>query len=670
MRLVQIPVATFIALAFFAGTAQAQIASYCLRPLGIPDKWIENQTAPWDSTDTFDPTGPNPDVYLGGFDPLTDQGLPLTLVLYNRIDPPRAGSAWPLVVSEPGGGAFYDAIVNCSGYPHAMGESFPSMTGNPSGPFASAISELIALDPDATWDATANGGRGGVVNSAFAQSPRIIAMPVFAPDAYRQSTAVSPEMVKIVGFFVSERTSSSVRGYLTGWSQLTMEPATVRLGDAAQLSATLTGPGSPVAGLTLDFFFNDQLVGSAETDGTGTARPATASFYIHEPPGEYAGALRVRLRESGFFVADDGQADLTVLRKLPLVTWPQPADITYGTPLGPQHLNAVADVAGVFTYLPAAGTVLQADDYNPATLTATFVPDDIDLYDETTAATFILVRPAPLTVRIANAQKLYLDPLPELTFTATGLVNGDTAADIFGAATLQTTATASSPVGTYPITMGGLLASANYNYTIYDATLTIAPRPTTTVLTSAVPVQATYGQPVVFTIQVSSSVGAPSGTVTLVRGDVPLASATLVNGQASISLSTLAAGPHPLSAQYSGSGGFAASSSAFISYVVDPASTRTQLTSSVNPSRSGQAVTFTATVTPVAPGAGEPAGSVEFLRGGVLLEARPVVNGTAQLTIATLPVGKHAIQARYVGTNNFQTSLSLVVQQTVKGGGK
>lgn len=61
-----------VRLTLWAATAQAQIASSCLRSLGIPDKWIENQTPPWDPTDTFDPTGPNPDVYLGGFDPLTD----------------------------------------------------------------------------------------------------------------------------------------------------------------------------------------------------------------------------------------------------------------------------------------------------------------------------------------------------------------------------------------------------------------------------------------------------------------------------------------------------------------------------------------------------------------------------------------------------------------------
>jgi hypothetical protein len=72
----------------------------------------------------------------------------------------------------------------------------------------------------------------------------------------------------------------------------------------------------------------------------------------------------------------------------------------------------------------------------------------------------------------------------------------------------------------------------------------------------------------------------------------------------------------------------------------------------------------------VAPGSGQPTGSVEFLRAGVVLAAVPLANGTAQLTVSTLTAGKHAIQARYVGTANYLASASAVLQQSVKGGGK
>ena len=44
----------------------------------------------------------------------------------------------------------------------------------------------------------------------------------------------------------------------------------------------------------------------------------------------------------------------------------------------------------------------------------------------------------------------YGDPVPALTYTYTGLVNGDTSATFTGG--LDTTATSSSSVGSYPIT--------------------------------------------------------------------------------------------------------------------------------------------------------------------------------------------------------------------------
>ena len=51
----------------------------------------------------------------------------------------------------------------------------------------------------------------------------------------------------------------------------------------------------------------------------------------------------------------------TATKATPVVTWANPADITYGTALGGTQLNATSGgVAGTFTYTPPAGTVLNA----------------------------------------------------------------------------------------------------------------------------------------------------------------------------------------------------------------------------------------------------------------------------------------------------------------------
>jgi hypothetical protein len=61
---------------------------------------------------------------------------------------------------------------------------------------------------------------------------------------------------------------------------------------------------------------------------------------------------------------------------------------------------------------------------------------------------------------------------------------------------------------------------------------------------------------------------------------------------------------------------------------------------------------------------------VTFVRDGIVLATVPVLDGTARLTLESMPVGKHLIQARYAGTGNYQPSASAVLQQAVKGGGK
>ncbi len=89
---------------------------------------------------------------------------------------------------------------------------------------------------------------------------------------------------------------------------------------------------------------------------------------------------------------------------------------------------------------------------------------------------------------------------------------------------------------------------------------------------------------------------------------------------------------------------------------------KTTVTSSVNPSTVGQNVTFTATVAPVA-GTGTPAGTVQFKVDGVN-SGSPVtlVAGQATKAISTLSAGSHAIKAVYNASGAFLTSNGTVTQ--------
>lgn len=104
---------------------------------------------------------------------------------------------------------------------------------------------------------------------------------------------------------------------------------------------------------------------------------------------------------------------------------------------------------------------------------------------ETVSAATILK--VGLNVQLRPGSRLYGGALPSFAPIFTGLVNGDTVT-----VTPQTTAIATSPVGTYPVTatIGGP-AAANYNITVVGTTLTVTPAPLTV---QAKNETVTYGQ--------------------------------------------------------------------------------------------------------------------------------------------------------------------------------
>ena len=92
--------------------------------------------------------------------------------------------------------------------------------------------------------------------------------------------------------------------------------------------------------------------------------------------------------------------------------------------------------------------------------------------------------------------------------------------------------------------------------------------------------------------------------------------------------------------------------------------TTTNLSSSLNPSKYGQAVTFTATVTPSGP---DPLrGRVRFWDGTRSLGAGNMSGGVATLTKSTLAIGTHSITAQYLGDSSNGKSTSSAVEQVVQ----
>ena len=92
------------------------------------------------------------------------------------------------------------------------------------------------------------------------------------------------------------------------------------------------------------------------------------------------------------------------------------------------------------------------------------------------------------------------------------------------------------------------------------------------------------------------------------------------------------------------------------------ASTSTTLSSSANPSTSGELVSFTAMVVS---STGTPSGTVTFKAGSTTLGTETLSDGTASFSAAGLAVGTNSITAVYAGNTDYATSKSPVLNQKV-----
>jgi hypothetical protein len=151
-----------------------------------------------------------------------------------------------------------------------------------------------------------------------------------------------------------------------------------------------------------------------------------------------------------------------------------------------------------------------------------------------------------------------------------------------------------------------------------------------------------------------------SGATAVTFGSTAATSYT-VNSATSIT-ATSPAGTGIVDVKVTTPGGTTGTSSATkFSYV---SVTTTTLTSSLNPSERGQAVTFRASVSATS-GSSTPTGMVTFKDGTATLGTAPLASGVASFATAALALGTHNITASYGGGTNYSASTSAVLVQTV-----
>ncbi|HEX3873381.1 MAG TPA: Ig-like domain repeat protein [Solirubrobacteraceae bacterium] len=327
----------------------------------------------------------------------------------------------------------------------------------------------------------------------------------------------------------------------------------------------------------------------------------------------------------------------------------------------PGHYSAIAAFAGDAVYDATSATV---------PFTVNNIPTTVTYTGPTTGPYGV---PVTLTAKLTdNSNSAGI--AGETLHIAFGAESCSGSTDSSGAASCSVTPL-DSPGGS-PYTITASFAGDAPTYLASSDTsksFTVMKAPTVTTLAISPPSPSVFGQPVTLTATVSPNDN--GGSVEFFDGATPIAgcSAQALSGSghtATCVTGGLSVGNHMLAAAYSGDGNYLGSPSALAPYTVNKAMTSTTLTASpAGSSTFGQAVTFTAAVAPVAPGAGVPTGTVAFTVDGTAV-GTGTLSGTshASITTSSLGAGSHTIGAAYSGDGNFlasSTSLPYLVTCSV-----
>jgi hypothetical protein len=174
---------------------------------------------------------------------------------------------------------------------------------------------------------------------------------------------------------------------------------------------------------------------------------------------------------------------ITIARATPVVTWNNPADITYGTALGATQLNATASVAGSLLYSPSSGTLLSAGMNQP--LLASFTPTDATNYNSANKTVQINVLKGSSSIQVNGYTGVYDGNAHGATGTATG-VNGEDLSSLLNLGASFTTVPGGTAHWTFP---------GNANYAGASGDVAIAISKATPAITWGNPAGIVYGTP-------------------------------------------------------------------------------------------------------------------------------------------------------------------------------
>jgi hypothetical protein len=366
-------------------------------------------------------------------------------------------------------------------------------------------------------------------------------------------------------------------------------------GGSATVSAVLTdtGTGNPVQGATVSFSLTGGGSTSAVTDASGVA---TATLPV--AAGVRSATLTSSYAGSGSLMPATATTAFAVTK--------DPTQVAIGT------------------------TNATAEETEPVQFTATVTPTgpSVPAGASGTVQFFVDSSPlgSPVPLVLGLAQSIPITTLGQGDHTVTATYSGD--ANYLGS------------------TGGPFTQSIHKKRAV-----------TTTALTSSVN-PSVFGQATTLTATVTApGGGTPTGAVQFKDGSTVVATGTLDgSGVAAVAVDSLAVGGHTLTAVYQSDDDFAVSTSSPVSQTVLQAQTTTDVSVTTASPVAGQPLSYQVAVAPVAPGAGDPTGTVTVTIDGVPGSPQALVGGAVTVNGSGLAAGPHTVSAAYSGSSGFLTS--------------
>ncbi len=424
---------------------------------------------------------------------------------------------------------FTDAVSSVSSYLLVYGTSGTIAADCSSGTPASSPHTVISLTNGTTYDFricgvdAAGNKSSGVVTSATPQTTYVTINPAntafgaqatgtTSTSATFSITNGGPVSLNItsLGLVGAQSGDFTITGgscgiqpiFLTSAASCTVEvafaPQTEALATRSSVLAAVTDEANtPTASATLSGIATVTIAATAGTDGTITPAGTTTnnsgssqSYTITANTGYHVADVLVDGGSVGAvssYSFSNVTANHTIsvsfaINVTPVITWANPADITYGTALSATQLNATSGgLAGTFVYTPSSGTLSAGTQ----TLSVTFTPTDTTNYTATTKTVTLAVnQAAPVVTWATPAAITYGTVLSATQLNATASVAGTFAYT----PDLGTTPTA----GTQTLSVTFTPTDA-INYTAATKTVTLVVNPAAPVVTWATPAAITYG---------------------------------------------------------------------------------------------------------------------------------------------------------------------------------